>query len=164
MELCTKYGYEQKFYRLLRGHACVCDTACHLRRVHCRQQEICTCRRSRKTVYLTFDDGPSARTPEVLKILEEYGVKATFFVVGKDTEQSKQWMRDIVAAGHTIGVHSFTHDYREIYSSVEDYLDDFAKEYALIEEVTGVPPQIFRFPGGSINAYNGHIYQEIVAR
>lgn len=117
----------------------------------------------KKVCYLTFDDGPSARTPEVLKILEEYGVKATFFVVGKDTEQSKQWLRDIAEAGHTIGVHSFTHDYREIYSSVEDYLDDFAKEYALIEEVTGIPPQIFRFPGGSINAYNGHIYQEIVA-
>ncbi len=116
-----------------------------------------------KVCYLTFDDGPSARTPEVLKILEEYGVKATFFVVGKDTEQSKQWMRDIVAAGHTIGVHSYTHTYRKIYDSVEAYLDDFAKEYALIEEVTGIPPQIFRFPGGSINAYNGHIYQEIVS-
>lgn len=117
----------------------------------------------KKVCYLTFDDGPSARTPEVLKILEEYDVKATFFVVGKDTEQSKQWMRDIVTAGHTIGVHSFTHDYRSIYDSVEAWLDDFAQEYALIEEATGVAPQIFRFPGGSINAYNGHIYQEIVS-
>lgn len=117
----------------------------------------------KKVCYLTFDDGPSARTPEVLRILERYGVKATFFVVGKDTEQSKQWMRDIVAAGHTIGVHSATHDYRSIYDSVEAWLDDFAQEYRIIEEATGVAPQIFRFPGGSINAYNGHIYQEIVA-
>lgn len=116
-----------------------------------------------KVCYLTFDDGPSARTPEVLEILEQYNVKATFFVVGKDTEQSKQWMRDIVDAGHTLGVHSFTHNYRKIYDSVEAYLDDFAQEYDLIEEATGAAPQIFRFPGGSINAYNGHIYQEIVA-
>lgn len=114
-----------------------------------------------KVCYLTFDDGPSARTPEVLEILERYGVKATFFVVGKDTEQSRQWMRDIVQAGHTIGVHSFTHNYRKIYDSVEAWLDDFAQEYRLIEAATGVSPQIFRFPGGSINAYNGHIYQEI---
>ena len=116
-----------------------------------------------KVCYLTFDDGPSARTPEILDILEQYHVKATFFVVGKDTEQSKAWMRSIVEAGHTIGVHSYTHDYRKIYASVEAYLEDFAQEYRLIEEATGVPPQIFRFPGGSINAYNGQIYQEIAA-
>ena len=51
--------------------------------------------------YTHLDDGPSARTREILEILEEYGVKATFFVVGKEDERSKQWMRDIVAAGHT---------------------------------------------------------------
>lgn len=116
-----------------------------------------------KVCYLTFDDGPSACTPEVLSILERYGVKATFFVVGKDTEQSRQWMRDIVEAGHTIGVHSYTHSYRTIYDSVEAFLDDFAQEYHLIEDATGAAPQIFRFPGGSINAYNGQIYQEIVS-
>ena len=117
----------------------------------------------KKVCYLTFDDGPSARTPEILDILDRYGVKATFFVVGKDTEQSRQWMKQILDGGHAIGVHSYTHTYRKIYASVEAYLDDFAKEYHIIEEATGVAPQIFRFPGGSINAYNGHIYQEIVA-
>lgn len=116
-----------------------------------------------KVAYLTFDDGPSARTPEVLEILDRYGVKGTFFVVGKDTEQARQWMRDIVAAGHTIGVHSYTHDYEKVYHSVEDYLDDFAQMYDLILEATGTAPQIFRFPGGSINAYNGATYQEIVS-
>lgn len=117
----------------------------------------------KKVCYLTFDDGPSARTPEVLEILDRYGVKATFFVVGKDTEQSRQWMKQIVDGGHTIGVHSYTHTYRKIYASVEAYLEDFAREYHIIEDATGVAPQVFRFPGGSINAYNGHIYQEIVA-
>ncbi len=116
-----------------------------------------------KTAYLTFDDGPSARTPEVLEILERYGVKGTFFVVGKDTEQAKQWMRDIVAAGHTIGVHSYSHDYPKVYASVEAFLNDFAQEYHLILEATGVAPQIFRFPGGSVNAYNGATYREIIS-
>lgn len=116
-----------------------------------------------KVVYLTFDDGPSERTPELLEVLECYGVKATFFVVGGGSETTKQWMRDIVAAGHTIGVHSYAHSYTVIYESVEAYLEDFAQEYHLIEEATGVAPQIFRFPGGSINAYNGHIYQEIIS-
>lgn len=118
---------------------------------------------SDKTIYLTFDDGPSPRTPEVLKILEEKGVKATFFVVGQNDEQSYQWMRDIVAEGHTIGMHSYTHQYKKIYSSVESYLEDMYKMFTQIKEVTGVTPTVFRFPGGSINAYNTGINQEIIA-
>ena len=116
-----------------------------------------------KVAYLTFDDGPSKRTAELLEILERYDVKATFFVVGKDSEEGKRWLRDIAAAGHTLGVHSYSHDYETIYNSVEAFLDDFAQEYALIQEATGAAPQIFRFPGGSVNAYNGHIYQEIIS-
>lgn len=115
-----------------------------------------------KVVYLTFDDGPSSLTPELLEMLECYDVKATFFLAGKDSESCRQRMRDIVEAGHTVGVHSYTHDYDIIYESVEAYLDDFAKEYYLIREATGVAPQIFRFPGGSINSYNADIYQEII--
>lgn len=116
-----------------------------------------------KTVYLTFDDGPSAQTPKVLEILERYGVKATFFVVGKEDEQSAQWLRDIVAAGHALGVHSYTHDYKKIYASVEDYLADFDRLYRLIEETTGAAPTIFRFPGGSINGYNATTYENIIS-
>lgn len=116
-----------------------------------------------KVVYLTFDDGPSERTPELLEVLDCYDVKATFFVVGGESDICRQWMRDIVEAGHTIGVHSYTHCYTDIYDSVEAYLEDFAREYYLILDATGVAPQIFRFPGGSVNAYNGHIYQEIIS-
>lgn len=116
-----------------------------------------------KTVYLTFDDGPSPRTPELLAILEEYNVKATFFVVGRESEAAKQWMRDIVAAGHTLGIHSYSHDYNKIYQSVEAYLEDFNAMYNVILEATGTAPQIFRFPGGSVNPYNGAIYRDIVS-
>lgn len=116
-----------------------------------------------KTVCLTFDDGPSANTDKILAILEEYGVKATFFVVGKTGEKDQQRMRDIVAAGHTLAVHSWSHDYHQIYASVETFLDDFHRLYEWIYEVTGVYPQVFRFPGGSINGYNRGTYQEIIS-
>ena len=116
-----------------------------------------------KMIYLTFDDGPSERTPEVLKVLREKDVKATFFVIGTKDPQALQWMKDIVAEGHTIAMHSYTHKYQNIYSSVENYLDDMYRLYSLIYETTGVKPTIFRFPGGSINGYNKHIYQELEA-
>lgn len=115
------------------------------------------------TVYLTFDDGPSARTAEVLDILKENGVKATFFVTGQTSELAQEMMKRIVNEGHTIAVHTYTHRYTEIYASVEAYLADFQRIYSWVHQVTGVYPQIFRFPGGSVNAYNKGIYQELAA-
>lgn len=116
-----------------------------------------------KTVYLTFDDGPSARTGEVLDILKENDIKATFFVTGQTGELAQAMMKRIVAEGHTIGVHTYTHNYGEIYASVEAYLADFNRIYNWVYEVTGVYPQIFRFPGGTVNSYNGAIYRELVS-
>lgn len=116
-----------------------------------------------KVAYLTFDDGPSERTPEVLEILERYGVKATFFVTGRGDGQSLQWMRETAEAGHTLGMHSCTHDYSEIYASVEAFLEDCDGLSTLILKATGQRPQILRFPGGSVNAYNAGIYQELIA-
>ncbi|MEG1878876.1 MAG: polysaccharide deacetylase family protein [Pseudoflavonifractor sp.] len=118
---------------------------------------------SEKTAYLTFDDGPSVQTPKILTTLAEYDVKATFFVVGQKDEQGQQWMRDIADAGHTLGVHTFSHHYEKIYASVEAYLDDFNEIYQQIYAATGNYPQVFRFPGGSINRYNQGLYQEIIA-
>jgi len=115
------------------------------------------------TVYLTFDDGPSDRTSDILEILNRYDIKATFFVCGGEDEKSQQLMRDIVNAGHTIGIHSISHDYEKIYSSVESYLDDFNETYMCVYNATGVKPQIFRFPGGSINNYNRFTYMQIIA-
>lgn len=119
--------------------------------------------RTEKTIYLTFDDGPSERTDEILKILKDKDVKATFFVIGQSDEADLQRMRDIVAAGHTIGMHSYTHNYTQIYSSVEAYLEDMYQIFVQIRETTGETPTVFRFPGGSINAYNRGIYRELIA-
>lgn len=114
-------------------------------------------------VYLTFDDGPSGRTPEILEILREENVKATFFVIGGDSESRRQWMRDIVNEGHTIAMHTYTHDYDDIYASVEDYLADMYKIFTMIKEATGVTPTHFRLPGGSINGYNYEVCQDILS-
>lgn len=116
-----------------------------------------------KTIFLTFDDGPSARTGEVLDILKQKNVKATFFVVGNTSAAGKDYMKRIVEEGHTIAPHTFTHNFKSIYSSVEAYLNDFNKIYTLIYETTGVKPTIFRFAGGSKNSFNKNNYREIIA-
>ena len=114
-------------------------------------------------LYLTFDDGPSARTEEILDILAEKNVKATFFVFGGQDESKKATLQRIVAEGHTLAMHSYSHDYAKIYASVEDYLSDMYQIFSFIKETTGVTPTLFRFPGGSINGYNHGIYQELLS-
>lgn len=105
---------------------------------------------SQKTIYLTFDDGPSPRTPEVLKILRDNGVKATFFVT-HISGKSSHYMKDIVAEGHTIALHSYTHDYDKIYASEEAYFADLQQISDLVYSETGVRTNLIRFPGGSSN-------------
>lgn len=114
-------------------------------------------------MYLTFDDGPSPRTDEILATLAREEVKATFFVVGQTKEENLQRMRAIVEQGHTIAMHSYSHNYKKIYASVEAFLDDMYQIFVQIRDTTGVTPTFFRFPGGSVNAYNYGIYQDIMA-
>lgn len=105
-----------------------------------------------KVVYYTFDDGPSKNTIAILDTLKEKGVKATFFVTGQEVSgvDSDAILKRIVDEGHSIGMHTYSHVYQEIYSSVENYLADFQKIREKIIRVTGVEPKIFRFPGGSV--------------
>lgn len=105
---------------------------------------------SNKTIYLTFDDGPSPRTPEVLKILKDNGVKATFFVTAR-SKNSSHYMKDIVADGHTIALHTYSHDYAKVYASEEAYFADLQQISDLVYSETGVRTNIIRFPGGSSN-------------
>lgn len=113
-----------------------------------------------KTAYLTFDDGPTPRTGEILDILQRHDIKATFFViVGR--EEYTPYMQRAVNEGHTVGVHSASHDYKKIYSSVDAYLQDFTQCYDYIFNETGYQPVIYRFPGGSVNNYNARTRREI---
>lgn len=102
-------------------------------------------------VYLTFDDGPSSYTDDILEILDRYGVKATFFVVGKESDSNREALTMIVDGGHTLGMHSYSHKYAELYQSVEDFSEDFVKLQSYLYEVTGVVSTFYRFPGGSSN-------------
>lgn len=116
-----------------------------------------------KTMYLTFDDGPTAEnTNVVLDILKEKDVKATFFVVGENVKKNPEVAKRIVEEGHTIGIHCNRHDYGMLYESVDSYLKDFEEAYNIVYEVTGVEVKLFRFPGGSVNAYNKEISDEII--
>ena len=102
-------------------------------------------------VYLTFDDGPSSNTGKILDTLAKYNVKATFFVIGKEDETSKASYKRIVAEGHTLGMHSYSHKYSEIYNSLDGFKTDFSKIQNLLYDVTGEECTFYRFPGGSSN-------------
>ncbi len=116
-----------------------------------------------KTMYLTFDDGPSPEnTEKILDILKQKNIKATFFVIGENVRKNPELARRIVEEGHTIGIHCDWHDYDVLYQSVDSYVADFEKAYQTVYEITGVEATLFRFPGGSINAYNKKVYQEII--
>ena len=102
-------------------------------------------------VYLTFDDGPSIYTNEILDILEEYHVKASFFVVGKEGNDAQQALQRIVEDGHTLGMHSYSHKYKELYESMDSFTADFEQIRDYIYQATGVESVYYRFPGGSSN-------------
>ncbi len=113
-------------------------------------------------VYLTFDDGPSENTAKILDILKEKNVKATFFVIGQEDEESKALYQRIVAEGHTLGMHSYSHKYDVIYKSLDAFKEDMNQLQTYLEEVTGVTPTIMRFPGGSSNQVSNVDIKELI--
>lgn len=110
--------------------------------------------KGKKIAYLTFDDGPSTNTFEILDILDEKNVRATFFIVGSAiTKEGEDALRRMANEGHTIGIHSYSHICDEIYCSVERFLEDYNTVYNQIYEITGKRASIYRFPWGSNNGY-----------
>ncbi len=103
-----------------------------------------------KVVYLTFDDGPSKNTQRVLDILAEYDAKATFFITGQQPEYFSM-IKTAYDAGHTIGLHSYIHEYDQVYASVDAYFKDLEKIGELAKEQIGFVPCYIRFPGGASN-------------
>jgi len=105
----------------------------------------------KKTAYLTFDDGPGELTLDILEILREHRVPATFFVNGEDTPYGHYLYRRKIAEGHALGNHTYSHQYQRIYSGVESFMEDLLKLEELLYRTTGTRPEIMRFPGGSNN-------------
>ncbi|MCL2697622.1 MAG: polysaccharide deacetylase [Oscillospiraceae bacterium] len=114
-------------------------------------------------IYLTFDDGPSVYTADILRYLDKHGVHATFFVMPDDNERGKDFLNTMLNNGHEIGIHCMRHEYSIIYKSVEAYLEDFNEAWNLVYEQTGYKPYLYRFPGGSINDYNKNVRADIIA-
>lgn len=102
-----------------------------------------------KTVYLTFDDGPCGYTEELLDVLKKHNAKATFFVIGN--KGRVDLIKRAYEEGHSIGVHTYTHEYAKVYKNEQAFFDDFWKTQEVIKEQTGSYTRIFRFPGGSGN-------------
>ena len=113
---------------------------------------------SNKIIYLTFDDGPSAYTSKLLDILAKYNVKATFFVTGNGDDN--MILREY-QEGHQVGLHTNTHDYSYLYSSVDNYYADLNAVRDRVKRITGYDSKLIRFPGGSSNtvsmSYDGGI-------
>lgn len=117
----------------------------------------------KKTAYLTFDDGPSENTEKILEILRNNNIKATFFVItGEYNSKNLDMLKKINEEGHSIGIHSHSHDFKKIYDSVESFLEDINNVSNAIYEKINIRPNILRLPGGSINEYNKDIYQDII--
>ena len=112
-------------------------------------------------IYLTFDDGPGAYTGKLLDVLAKYNVKATFFVTGGGD-------RSLIAReareGHSVAIHTMTHDYAKIYKSEEAYFADLNAINEVIKEQTGEYTKLVRFPGGSSNTVSRKYCKGIMSR
>jgi peptidoglycan/xylan/chitin deacetylase (PgdA/CDA1 family) len=119
---------------------------------------------NRKVAYLTFDDGPSLIvTPRILDILDEYDIKATFFVVGKMAERHPEMLQRIYEKGHSIGNHSYSHNYGYLYKNSSNFLNDIEKSNKVFKKILGddFNSNLVRFPGGSFGK-NNKIIQAVV--
>ena len=117
-----------------------------------------------KVIYLTFDDGPSIYTNKLLDVLKKYDVKATFFLVNTGNYSA---MKRIVGEGHSVGIHSISHKYKEIYASEDAFMNDLYGMQKIIRDHTGVTTYLMRFPGGSSNkvsSFNPGIMSKLVKR
>lgn len=115
-----------------------------------------------KKVYLTFDDGPSTHTDEILDILKANNVKATFFCIYNEDERIWPAYSRIVEEGHTLGMHSYSHVYDTVYADRDSFVEDVTQIHDFLYEQTGVDCRFYRFPGGSSNTVSKVSVQDLV--
>ena len=114
-----------------------------------------------KVVYLTFDDGPGKYTDDLLAVLDKYNVKATFFVTNQFPDYKYMIARE-AEAGHTVAIHTYSHDFSDVYASEENYFADVNRISDVCEDQTGVRPTLLRFPGGTSNEVSKRYCQGIM--
>lgn len=116
-----------------------------------------------KTIYLTFDDGPSENTQRALDILDQYGCKATFFVTGQNPDYFPM-IKEAYKRGHTIGLHTNTHDYERCYQSVDSFWAEIDEIGQIVKDQIGYVPCFIRFPGGSSNTISADYSDGIMSQ
>ena len=119
---------------------------------------------SDKTIYLTFDDGPSYLTEKILDILKEENIPATFFVTSRGIDTYSNVIKRMQEENHTIALHTSTHNYSYIYSSDENYFKDLEEIRNKVYNITGVKSRIIRLPGGSSNTVSKKYSKGIITR
>lgn len=119
-----------------------------------------------KRVFLTFDDGPSKTvTPQILDILKQNNVKATFFVLGSCVELNPDIVKRAYEEGHYIANHGYSHKYQSIYASAQSVLDEFIRTENTIKNALGnqeYSSHLFRFPGGSAGGKYASIKKQAI--
>ena len=119
-----------------------------------------------KRVFLTFDDGPSSNTSDILDILKEKNIKATFFVLGSQVEKMPEVVKRVYQEGHYIANHGYSHKYSQIYSSPEMVLEEFKQCNAAVAKAIEVPEynsHLFRFPGGSVGGKYSNVKSQAIS-
>ena len=119
----------------------------------------------KKIAYLSFDDGPSEITPDILDTLKKKNAKATFFLVGNEiTAEREAIVKRELEEGHSIGIHTFSHKKNELYCDETFFFQDFDQCRDRIREVTGITPTLHRFPWGSNNNYVCPIVDNLIQK
>jgi peptidoglycan/xylan/chitin deacetylase (PgdA/CDA1 family) len=113
------------------------------------------------TVYLTFDDGPSAETPLVLDILHREGIKASFFVLGKMAEEHPEMIKQVVEDGHTIGNHTYNHVYKQLYGHIDEFWRQIQQTEMILYNIGGIKPELVRAPGGTYGHFDAFYYYDM---
>ena len=116
----------------------------------------------KKSIYLTFDDGPSADIDNLLDLLDTYDAKATFFMVGMSVENWPHLAKKVSDRGHSIGMHSYSHS-EKIYENIDNFKDDLDKCEGVFKNAIGYVPNIYRLPFGSLNRYLSNENLELVS-
>ncbi|MCQ6563200.1 polysaccharide deacetylase family protein [Paenibacillus mendelii] len=110
------------------------------------------------TVYLTFDDGPSKWTPQVLDILARHNVLATFFVLGESAERYEDTVRRIVNEGHALGNHTYNHVYKELYQDFMGFWKQVKRTDEALTRITGKHTALLRAPGGTYTNFDASYF------
>jgi len=118
---------------------------------------------NQKLLYLTFDDGPSKNTEQVLDILKREGITATFFLLGEHVLKQPEIVKRIVKEGHAIGNHTFDHKYDRLYGSFAEFADQVMKTDEAIYRTAGVRTTLVRAPGGTYTNFDQGYFEAMKA-